>query len=114
MGCHKYHAQPVTVDGIRFDSKREASRYGELKLLERDGQIRNLEVHPRYVLQDAFTRPNGAKVRAIFYEADFQYVDAATGSLVVEDTKGAETKVFRLKRKLFWRRYPDVDLRIIK
>lgn len=109
---HKYRAQPVIVDGIRFDSKREAARYGELVLLARAGQIRALDVHPVFVLQDKFTRPDGKRVRAIKYEGDFAYVE--NGKQVVEDTKGVETQVFRLKQKMFWKRYPHIELRVIR
>lgn len=45
MSPHKYHAKPTTVDGIRFASKAEARRYSELRLLEKAGEIKNLEAH---------------------------------------------------------------------
>jgi len=100
------------VDGIRFASKREAARYGELRLLERGGRIKNLQVHPPFILQEKFIRPDGRKVPAIRYIGDFSYWEA--GVFVVEDVKGVETVVWKLKQKMFWKRYPEIDLRIVK
>lgn len=105
---NKYNAKKTTVDGIVFASKAEAKRYGELKLLERAGLIRGLRLHPRFVLQEK----NGAD-RAIVYVADFSYLENAGGKTVVEDVKGAQTTVFRMKAKLFRAKYPHIELRII-
>ena len=97
----KYGARRVTVDGIRFDSGMEARRYQQLQLLQRAGMIDQLEVHPRYEILPAHKHPvTGKRVRGIHYEADFRYVDIETGAPVVEDVKGHQTPVFRLKRKL--------------
>lgn len=90
---HKYRAVATEVDGIRFDSKKEAFRYGQLKLLEQAGLIAHLEVHPRYPLT-----VNGLKVGT--YVADFRYAKTDTGELIVEDVKGVRTPVYRLKKKL--------------
>ena len=114
---HKYGAKKTTVDGITFDSKREAERYVELKALQRYGQIEKLVMQPAFVLQEPFVRPNGQKVRAIKYVADFQYIERKgldRWFSVVEDVKGVETPVFKLKRKLFWAEYPNTELRIVK
>lgn len=92
----KYRNQPVIIDGHRFASKLEARRYGELRLLERAGEIRDLRIQPRYDLV-----VNGVKVGT--YVADFAYLDK-TGTPVTEDTKSEATArlaVFRLKAKLF-------------
>jgi hypothetical protein len=53
---NKFGNRQVKVDGIRFDSVKEARRYNELKLLERGGEIKNLELQPRFVLQESFKR----------------------------------------------------------
>lgn len=77
---NKYRNKPTEVDGYKFDSMREAKRYGELKLLRRAKQIFELQVHVIYPLD----------VRGIgitTYEADFVYVDVVTGKQVVEDVK---------------------------
>ena len=84
----KYHAQPTVVNGIRFDSKREAERYLELKVLVQG----DVEVHPRFPLYVG-------DVLIATYEADFRY-ETPDGEVVVEDVKGVKTAVYRLKKKL--------------
>ena len=106
----KYGNRKTTIDGITFDSKREAARYRQLKALEQAGEICNLELQPRFVLLDTFTDSHGKRHQAITYVADFQYTEA--GRVVVEDAKGVETAVFKIKRKLFLSRYPH-ELRIV-
>jgi len=88
---HKFGAVKTIVDGITFDSKAEAKRYSELRLLEKRGLIRDLEMQVRYDFA-----VNGVKIG--FYKADFRYVE--NGSRVVEDVKGYRTDVFAIKAKL--------------
>jgi hypothetical protein len=90
-GAHKYGAQAVKVDGIKFPSKREARRWSELRLLERAGRIEDLKRQVRFVL-------DVNAVPICHYVADFTYREA--GRLVVEDTKGVQTDVFKIKAKL--------------
>ena len=98
----KYNAIPQVIDDIRFDSTREAERYIELKCLVAAGEIANLAIHPRFNLLPPFVDPQtGKRERGIEYEADFSYRDLATGQAVIEDVKGLETPVFKLKSKLF-------------
>lgn len=99
-GASKFHATRTVVDGITFDSKREAKRYQELKLMERAGIIRDLKRQVRYELIPAFDC-NGKHYRPATYIADFVYTDVNTGGEVVEDCKGYRTDVYRLKAKLF-------------
>lgn len=101
----KYHAKKTTVDGITFDSKREADRYLILKSMEEDGTIENLRRQVRYELVPAFD-VDGRHYRPVYYVADFVYVE--DGKEVVEDVKGMRTDVYRLKSKLFARRYGKV------
>lgn len=101
---HKYNAKKTVVDGITFDSKKEAVRYKELKALELVGKIDRLELQPRFVLMDGF-RYEGKAIRKIEYIADFLYRDLSTYELVVEDVKGVKTDVYKLKKKLFLKRY---------
>ena len=103
---HKYNAKKTVVDGITFDSRKEAERYKELKALERVGKIDKLELQPRFVLMDGF-RYEGKAIRKIEYVADFLYRDLSTYELVVEDVKGVKTDVYKLKKKLFLKRYGD-------
>ena len=93
----KYGAKRTTVNGHTFASKKEAARYQELRLLERAGHITGLELQPRYELQPSF-KHGGKTIRAITYVADFRYYE--DGALVVEDAKGMQTQMFRMKRKM--------------
>lgn len=108
---NKYRNKKVIVDEKEFDSKREGNRYKELKLLERAGEIKDLELQPRFLLQDSFKK-NGRTFRKIEYVADFKYIE--NGKTIVEDVKGIQTDVFKLKHKIFEKVYPDLELRIIK
>lgn len=91
----KFNNVKTEVDGLRFDSKKEAQRYVQLRLRERIGEIVSLEIQPRFRLE-----VNGQKVCE--YRADFRYTEQATGRVVVEDVKGGPTAtpVYRLKKKL--------------
>lgn len=101
-GRSKYHAKKTVVDGIAFDSRKEADRYLALKCMEEDGSIENLRRQVRYELVPAFD-VDGKHYRPVFYVADFVYVE--DGKEVVEDVKGMRTDVYKLKSKLFARRY---------
>lgn len=99
----KYHAKPEWRDGLRFASKREAARYGELKLLERAGAIQDLTVQPAYPLSVVKLYRNGWPIDIAtvgFYIGDFEYTDTQSGEIVTEDTKGFRTPMYALKRKL--------------
>lgn len=108
---NKYRNKKVQVDLYVFDSIRESQRYKELKLLEKAGKIKDLELQPHFLLQESFKK-NGKTYRKIEYIADFKYTE--NGKTIVEDVKGMQTDVFKLKHKLFEKKYPDLELRIIK
>jgi len=95
----KYHAVPTVVDNICFASKKEARRYGELKLLEKAHQIEALCCQVPYVLAVPVNDPSAVDMRAIVgkYIADFVYYDQ-TG-FVVEDVKGFRTPLYRWKKR---------------
>ncbi len=94
----KYKNKKVVVDGITFDSKKEATRYHQLKLFERAGLISDLKLQKEFELIPS-QRINGKVVeRACKYKADFVYVE--DGEMVVEDTKGVRTADYVIKRKL--------------
>lgn len=108
----KYGNKGTIVDGIKFSSQKEARRYMELKLLKQAGIVKGFEMQPRYLLQEAF-RKNGKLIRAIYYVADFK-VFWKDGSVTIEDVKGAYmTEVFKIKRKLWDFKYPDLELKIV-
>ena len=110
----KYNNKKVMVDGIKFDSKKEAKRYQELKMLERAGIIENLQRQVKYVLIPAQYEPSdevytkgkekgklkkGRLIeRECAYYADFVYCH--NGKTIVEDTKGMKTPEYIIKRKL--------------
>lgn len=103
----KYRNVKTVVDGITFDSKAEAKRYGDLKLLLRDKRISGLELQRKFVVLDAIPGQ-----RAITYKVDFLYVEKE--KLVAEDVKGKMTQQGKLRIKMFRVRYPEIELRIIK
>lgn len=93
---NKYKNIKTVVDGITFDSKAEAKRYGELKLLVLGNEIESLKVQPRFPVTI-----NGLK--CFTYVGDFQYTDLRIGDTVVEDVKSlytAKLGMFRLKKKI--------------
>lgn len=98
MANSKYHSRKVTIDGITFDSRKEARRYSELLLLERTGAIQNLQRQVKYELIPAQRVDGKVAERACSYIADFVYEQ--NGRQIVEDTKGFKTPEYRLKKKL--------------
>lgn len=98
----KYSSAKTDVGGIRFDSKKEAEFYAELKLREKAGEISHLRLQPRYLLQEAF-KYDGKQYREMEYVADFEYIE--NGTTVVVDVKGFKTAVYMLKKKLFLYKY---------
>ena len=111
----KYHNKKTVADGIKFDSKLEAERYSQLKMMERARVIRDLQLQPEYELIPSF-RKNGKTWRRTVYKADFRYILAEDDSYIIEDVKGSTeviTGVFRLKQKLFEYKYPDYTISIV-
>ena len=111
----KYHNTKTIADGIKFDSKLEAERYAQLKILERAGVIRGLELQPSFELIPSFKK-NGKTWRRTVYKADFRYILCEDDSYIIEDVKGSTaviTDVFRLKQKLFEYKYPDYTISIV-
>lgn len=119
----KYRNEPVNVNGIRFASKKEARRYLQLMDALREGVISDLRLQQDFTLQEAYTTPEGERIRAIRYLADFTYriewsgdfmptgvpfgdleywQKLGRGAVVVEDTKSKPTKTpqYRMKYKL--------------
>ena len=94
----KYGNRKVYVDGITFDSRREAARWQELKLLERAGSITELERQVSYTLIPPQRVGKRVVERAVTYIADFRYRE--NGETVVEDAKGMRTRDYIIKRKL--------------
>lgn len=98
MDGNKYRNRKTTVDGVTFDSAREARRYQELRLLTRAGKITGLQRQVPFELIPAQKRDGRTIERPVKYVADFVYQE--NGETVVEDAKGVRTKEYVIKRKL--------------
>jgi len=107
---HKYGAKGVVIDGIKFPSIAEGRRYQELKLQQHAGIISELELQPEFVLQEKF-KHQGKDHLAIKYRADFRYIHQ--GECIVEDVKGMLTAVYKIKKKMLLKRYPDINFKEI-
>lgn len=104
---NKFFNKKVIVEGIKFDSTKEANTYLKLKDLEKKGKIKDLELQKEYVLQESFKINNKTR-RKITYRADFVYYDVKEKKQHVVDVKSkftAKDKVYRLKKKLFEYKY---------
>jgi hypothetical protein len=101
----KYGAKVVHVNGLRFDSQREAARYAELTLLLSAGEISDLEIHPGFPLMvlelTEATAPPWVMHTIGMYHADFKYRNVRTGNIIVEDVKSKPTKTeaYALRKK---------------
>lgn len=93
----KYHSKKTTIDGIEFDSAKEAKRYAKLRALEDAGKIQGLRLQVPFELVPSF-ECDGVKYRGMKYVADFVYY--RNGKQVVEDCKGFKTAEYKLKKKL--------------
>ena len=109
VNYNKYHAQKTEIDGITFDSKKEADRYAILKILERGKLIHSLELQKKFLLLPSVENKYGRKERAVYYVADFYYYDVEKGHFVAEDVKGMRTAAYNLKRKLFVWNNPTIE-----
>jgi hypothetical protein len=113
----KYHAVATVVDGIRFASKAEARRYGELKLLEKAGEIRSLVLQPQYPLvalnECGDATPVGRYVADFAYERFLWPGRSKECDTVVEDVKGVITALARWKIKHVKAQY-GIDVQIVK
>ena len=121
MRWQKYGARKVCVDGITFDSIREARRYKDLKLLQAAGKISDLRLQVSFELVPALYEHSGEVYtkgkhkgqpkrgkcieKAVIYKDDFVYTE--NGRQIAEDAKGMPTKDYIIKRKLFKQLYGD-------
>lgn len=104
ISISKYNNTKAVCDGIKFDSKKEAGRYSELKMLQASGIIDNLRLQVRF---EICPKRYGNK-RARFYVADFVYTEG--GRKIIEDVKSDVTRknaLYSLKKALVLAHYPD-------
>lgn len=100
----KYGNKKTCVDGVVFDSRKEADRYRELRMLEKAGIVSDLKLQQRFEI----VPKAGGNKRARFYIADFTYSE--DGKRICEDVKSPITRqnpVYTLKKALFLWQYPD-------
>lgn len=103
---HKYRAERAIFEGIVFDSKKEAKRFGELQLLEAHGAIENLESNAERIkkklpkIRYELIKRNGNREH---YEPDFEYLE--NGQKIVEDSKGYKTEVYKRKKRLMLKQH---------
>lgn len=112
---NKYNARKTEIDGVVYDSGKEARRHQELILMAKSGLISELEVKPAFILQEAFRDAYGRWHRKISYEADYAYTQ--DGQRVVEDTKGGkatQTDAFRMRFKMAQKKYPDCKFVVVE
>jgi hypothetical protein len=96
----KYRAKPCWIQGIRFASQREGKRFLDLRLLERAGEIADLELQPRYELH--VLSPIGEVVTVGKFTGDFRYKRAVDNALVIEDSKSppTRTEAYQLRKRM--------------
>ena len=102
----KYRNQPITLDGIRFQSKAEARYYSQLKLREKAGEVYGVELQKPFVITI-----NGILICT--YRCDFSFYDHKEDRVRVIDVKGFSTPVFKLKAKMVKAQY-GVTIEVIK
>ena len=106
----KYRNEKTIIDGITFQSKKESNRYFELKMLQRAGEISELEIQPKFeIIPDVIWLHASRILRKRYYIADFSYFENCIKT--VEDVKSAITRknpVYTLKRQLFLLKYPGI------
>lgn len=106
---NKFRAKKTTVDGITFDSKKEADYYCELCMRRCAGEVVDFDLQVPFELQPSF-KWQGKTIRAIKYVADF-VVQNRDGSEEVIDVKGVRTETYKVKKKLFQYKYPNVKFK---
>lgn len=103
----KYGNRPVIVDGIRFDSKREAAYYGELKMREKAGEVSEVELQRRFALV------GGDGILITTYVADFYFFDHIADRFRCIDVKGYVTREFTIKRRLM-KSFLGIEVEIVR
>ena len=104
---NKYYSQKTWIDGICFDSKKEADYYCQLKLLTKAGEIKGFCRQARFVVTEGV----GSIERGTEYVADFVIFNNDGTSRIV-DTKGVKTNEFKLKMKSFREKYPTLKVEL--
>lgn len=104
----KYNSKKTWIDGICFDSQKEANYYCDLRLLHQAGEIKGFCRQPEFILVEG-----SEKDRAITYKADFIILHL-DGTFEVVDVKGYESEQWLRTYKMFRLKYPELELKIVK
>lgn len=104
----KYKNKKSEVDGIVFDSKKEAAYYINLKLARKAGKIKDFHLQPVFELLEP--KKDFVTGKGIYYRADFKVIKN-DGSEEIVDTKGYKTYAYKLKKKLLLAKYPDLNFK---
>lgn len=107
---NKYNSSKTSIGCLTFDSKKEANYYEQLLMLKHAGIVKDIVLQKDFTLQEAFTKENGERIRAIRYRCDFA-VKYADGHEEIIDVKGKRTKEYILKKKMLLEKYPDIDFK---
>lgn len=110
----KEEIKELKKEGISFDSLKEGKRYIELKRLENAGRVKDLQLQVAFILQPGFKDCWGKKHRPINYVADFVYYDNDIGRKVIEDTKGYRTEIYKLKIKMLFFLFKEMESTTLK
>jgi hypothetical protein len=105
----KYLNKKTVVDGITFDSKKEAQYYQRLKLMQMAGEIKRFELQPKFELLPSF-KYQGKAIRAITYKADFRVI-YPDGREEIIDCKAVRTQQYIIRKKLLLAKYPEINFR---
>lgn len=112
MSYQKYGNKSIVVNGIKFQSKLESDRYQQLMLLAQAGEICDLSLQFEFqIIHGCINPETGEKQKSSYYVADFVYLDCRNHKWIAEDTKGVETKDFKLKWKIVKSMYPGYTFR---
>ena len=103
---NKYRNKKTVIDGITFDSIKEANRYMVIKEMFKQGEITDVILQPKFPIVDSVRCPvKNRKLPIRYYIADFAYTCTMTGDRYVEDVKGMLTPMYRLKKQIFLLKY---------
>lgn len=111
---NKFGAKKTIIDGIKFDSKREAAYYGQLKIMKRGGLIQSFERQISFDLLAAGLDPRTETYPCVAKHIVDFLVTMIDGRQEVHEVKGMETAIWRLKVKIFKANYPDIKYKVIK
>ena len=107
---NKYRNKKVIYKNEVFDSKAELKHIKNLMIKEQQGFISSLEIKPKYMLQESFRDSKGKAIRAITYTPEASYIENSQKKILEIKSKPTITDAYTIRKKLFLKRYPDIEL----